>query len=944
MKRLSVKKASDFKKKCIFSLSTTNNLILSATISTECRGKQMNPRSDTVKGDIAGNGLLKAELARAGCYLADLVCHFTSNDDGFYPEFCCRNPELSGCPTLPEQIFDWFVSALHADDEAVFRDIVRRVLEGSNICAEIRLANQAGEYVLYRVIGRPLLDENNRVTSGVIAFNHWNREGKDAVITNNETILDSFLACYVVLDKTGAIELATEIAANLLGTPAASLIGSQLSSYFVDDIGELLQTDTDGIHEADVELKTVKDVRRWAQVCVTRIRRTHETDGSRLVILRDVSERKRAELQLAQSEEKFRSLAENLPNVVCIIADGRIVYTNSSADSIIGYEAAEMLRDEFDFSSIFNLADPGHFLVTLENELQQQGKVEREVSVRKKDQTVLRCLVSLQYINFDNTRAVLCIITDVTSLYQAIDSLDETKKRYWALFEASSDAILIETLDGRIYDCNSASERIYGYTRPELLGKFARDLVPGDLSGMLKDLEKELAAKRGSDRSICLEALGVRCDGSIFPTEVTINPVKLEGLECFLVTVRDISARREAEAARQRYEKQLLQIQKLDNLGMMANGLANDFNNLLTGIMGYSDLMQRDLQAKPGAREKARRIIEAARRAGEIIHQLMAYTGKLPSMFQKTSISQLIREMQSQLDILVGDSIVLKYELSEDGKALYVDPPMFKQALFCLVKNAVEAVADKKSGILTISVAPGDTSFTGGEAGYFGPPLTAGNYLRVTVADNGCGIDPSQLLRIFDPFYTTKHAGRGLGLSSVLGMLRGHRGSALVEPDNEGGTRFSIFLPYETTAETKSVSAEIPVVSPPSRFTAGKILVVDDEESVRDILAELLRELGYEPVLAENGAQGIELFKAMNESLAVAIIDLTMPEMSGTEVVRTIRWLNPEIPVILCTGLLLDDKKRELEKLGVAAFLEKPFTKNELEKAFVKVKLKTNLK
>jgi PAS domain S-box-containing protein len=332
------------------------------------------------------------------------------------------------------------------------------------------------------------------------------------------------------------------------------MIGHKLSEYLVGEIDEMLKTAGSGLVEADFAVKSPAGNCRWVQVCIAEISRAHAMNGCRLVILRDISERKEVELRLAQSEEKFRSLAENLPGVVCIIADGRILYTNSHADSILGYEASEMLREEFDFSSIFNLADPGHFLVSLESELLEHGRADREVSVCKKDHTLLRALVSLQYIRYDDTKAVLCIITDVTSLYQTIDSLDETKKRYWALFEASSDAIFIETVDGRIFDCNSSCERIYGYTRAELLSKSASDLVPGDLLGMLKDLETDLKAKRGSERSVCLEALGIRKDGGIFPTEVTINPVKLEGLECFLVTVRDISARREAEIARQRYE------------------------------------------------------------------------------------------------------------------------------------------------------------------------------------------------------------------------------------------------------------------------------------------------------------------------------------------------------------------------------------------------------
>jgi len=904
----------------------------------------MNNMTGQAAQDRSVKEKLRAAFVRAGCFLADLVCYFDNNKTEFLPEFFCSNPSIVGCPDDQEKMFEWFMSVLHADDHAVLRDVINRVLDGSSACGEIRLVRGEGELALYRIIGRPVADDNGKVSGGIVGFSHWERDKNNPVVSHCETLLDSLLVSYVVVDCNGHIELCTDRAANLLGGAPAETIGHKLSEYLVGEIDELLKTTGSGLLEADFAVKIPASNCHWVQLCVAEISRAHAMNGCRLVILRDISERKEVELRLAQSEEKFRSLAENLPGVVCIIADGRILYTNSHADSILGYEASEMLRDEFDFSSIFNLADPGHFLVSLESELLENGRVEREVSVCKKDHTLLRALVSLQYIRYDNTKAVLCIITDVTSLYQTIDNLDETKKRYWALFEASSDAIFIETVDGRIFDCNSSCERIYGYTRAELLSKSARDLVPGDLSSMLKDLETELKAKRGSERSICLEALGIRKDGGVFPTEVTINPVKLEGLECFLVTVRDISARREAEIARQRYEKQLLQIQKLDNLGMMANGLANDFNNLLTGIMGYADLMMRDFQANTGGREKARRIIDAARRAGEIIHQLMSYTGKLPSMFQTASIPQLIKEMQSQFSSIAPDKVTFRYDFAAEGHQLNIDPPMFKQALFCIVQNAVESIPDSQPGVLEISARRGDKSFSGHESGYFGPPVTAGSHICIKVADNGCGIESSHLSRIFDPFFTTKYSGRGLGLSSVLGMLKSHRGSALVESSPGAGTRFSLFLPYDMPTADEQPAAEAVAEPSPGRFNAGTALIVDDEESVRDILSELLHELGYQTVLAENGIRGLELFKSINESLAVAIVDLTMPEMSGTELVREIRWLNPEIPVILCTGMLFDDKKRELERLGVGTFLEKPFTKGDLEKAFVKIRLKTSIK
>ena len=529
----------------------------------------------------------------------------------------------------------------------------------------------------------------------------------------------------------------------------------------------------------------------------------------------------------------------------------------------------------------------------------------------------------------------LVILRDISIQKNASEQLTQASRHYWSLFEASSDAIFLELDDGTIFDCNKSCERMYGYCKAELLSMNARDLVPGSILATIESITPELESLKTSGNGIQLEAVGRRKDGSIFPSEVVVNFVRVNNEECFAVTVRDITSRREIETSRHRYECQIQQLQKLDSLGQIANGLANDFNNLLTGIMGYSDLIIRELPEESNSREKARRIVDASRKASEIIQQLMAYSGKLPTLFQKTSIKSLLRELQTVFRQVAGENVGLHLAVDENIPDIHLDPPMLKQALINVFKNSLDALEAGRPGEISITVFPGLCNYYGNENGYFGPPVKAGAYLAIKISDNGSGIPPENLERIFDPFFSTRFAGRGLGLSAVIGMLRSHHGAVMVTSQPGHGTDFAIFLPVDSPSSVYEPTHDRRVEAP-----GGYALVIDDDENVRAVLADNIRLLGFEVFLAENGKEGLAIFKTQQSKLTIVLTDLVMPGMNGLELIKEIRWMNPEIPVIVCTGISSDENSPELEKLGVSAVLEKPFSYKELEKHFTRIQLK----
>lgn len=622
------------------------------------------------------------------------------------------------------------------------------------------------------------------------------------------------------------------------------------------------------------------------------------------------------------SDALFRLLAENCPGLIFIKADGKIVFINSRCSEILGYSREEIQTPGFDFQRFF----PADAALELEKET-----VDLPVQFIRRDGEKRSGILSVQRVVWQGQAAVLGIINDVSCLQSVQQRLDRSNQRYWSLFEAAADAIFLETFDGVILDCNSAACRNYGFSREELLGMTARELVPGDYAHSLKAVAEELCRNDVVGKTLHIVSTAKHKDGRIFPTEVSITPLEINGENLYLVVVRDISHRRELETARRRYDHQMQQIRLLENFSNVVNGLANDFNNLLTGIMGYADLIQRELSPSSPSREKVRKILDASRKGGEFIQQLISSTGRLPANFQTSDLVAVVRELVPELSSIVAPRGFLTCVFSDALPELNFDAGQIKAAIECLIKNAAEAVSEH--GNFSLAVLQGETDFCGGEPGYFGPPLSAGSYLQIRVCDNGSGISYENLPRIFEPFFTTKFANRGLGLATVLGIIRRHRGAIMVKSEIDKGSEFSLLLPCQTSAGI--VEQPAPNQIDPR---AGTILVVDDDEIVAEILCAQLENLGYETVRAENGDAGLELFKQMNRNLSMIFLDLAMPGKSGIEMLRELRWLNPEIPVIICTGM--NEISPDLSRHGIAAVLKKPFRIEDVDKAVLKAQMK----
>ncbi|MCM0080719.1 ATP-binding protein [Geomonas sp. Red32] len=394
--------------------------------------------------------------------------------------------------------------------------------------------------------------------------------------------------------------------------------------------------------------------------------------------------------------------------------------------------------------------------------------------------------------------------------------------------------------------------------------------------------------------------------------------------------IHDITENKKGEEERLNLERQVLHSQKLESLGVLAGGIAHDFNNILTAIVGNADLALGRTEEQSPVAENLRRIISAATRAADLAKQMLAYSGKGSFRIEHVRVNAILVEMQHLLEVSISKKARLQLELALDVPAVEADPTQLRQIILNLVINASEAIGDAGGSIrVTTEYRHCGRSFLDGFQN--DGELEEGCYVLLEVADDGCGMPREVQARIFDPFFSTKFTGRGLGMAAVLGIIRSHRGAIKVESEQGCGTTFTILLP----ATGKPVEEESRSTRE-HRLLQGKVLLVDDEEEVRLTGAELLRELGFTVI---TGADGVEAVGLVQESpdLLLVLLDLTMPNLDGEQCFNRIREIAPDLPVVICSGYHESEIAGKFKGKGLAAFLQKPYKFSDLKEVLGKV-------
>jgi PAS domain S-box-containing protein len=497
------------------------------------------------------------------------------------------------------------------------------------------------------------------------------------------------------------------------------------------------------------------------------------------------------------------------------------------------------------------------------------------------------------------------------------EALHESQSLFTAFLDHIPAVVFVQDLHGRILYSNQAYKDLPGH---EAIGRNARDLLaPGR-----DDPPGERAALRG--RSVVLDETIPGGDGltRIFETRMFI--VDRAGKEPLLGCISvDSTGRRRSEEERLAFERRMQQTQKLESLGVLAGGIAHDFNNLLMVILGNADLALSKSPPESPVRGFINNIDTAAQRAAELANQMLAYSGKGRFLIEPIHLSRLVREMGHLLASVISKRATVHYRLSEHLPAVRADATQLRQVVMNLITNASDALADE-AGDISVATGVVEIGPPGTAARSAAAPLPPGTYVSLEVSDTGSGMDPTTQALIFDPFYTTKQTGRGLGLASVLGIVRGHHGEVRVSSVPGRGTTFTVLLPAAPDQEPPGAAA--PGEATAERGSAGTrrtVLLVDDEERVLETTRIMLEESGFVVVTAVDGAEAVEVFQRQADRLSAVVLDMNMPRMDGAAAFREMHRIAPGVPVILTSGLDEKEAVSEFTGAGLAGFIQKPY-------------------
>ncbi|MEI6206654.1 MAG: PAS domain S-box protein [Desulfuromonadales bacterium] len=831
-------------------------------------------------------------------------------------------------------------------------------------------------------ISKPLISRISKQWSVIIARRVNNPDGSFAGVVYGSLLIDHFIKIFSGVDvgKKGSLTLRDSELALIARYPEIkNTIGSKsVSKEFSDSFSTGNNNATfKGYAGIDATLRRIsyRKLSDYPLVVVVAISEDEYLSGwraeatiqitliaiftlvtiftSRMLLTRWNHE-KEIESELRDKRKQLSNIIEFLPDATLAIdMEKRVIIWNRAIEEMTGVSAAEVIGkgDHAYTIPFYGLARPS--LVDMLSMDREDIAVLYPNITRTGDTLMGEVYCNSLYDNkgawviakasplYDQSGAIIGaieVIRDITSSKQAEEQLtqyqqnleklveertkelQESKLLLEKTFESLNEAIfIVETGTRKILDCNVICEKMFGYSKKEFIGVTTTILhISEEMSKRFGREMLEAYAEKGYYET---QFIMRRKDGTTFDSDHSVTPILDESGAVLrqVCVVRDISERKRAEAERENMQKQLLNAQKLESLGVLAGGIAHDFNNILTSIVGNVDLALMRINKESPVVSNLHAIEKASARAADLAKQMLAYSGKGKFVIENLDLGRLVEDMLHMLEVSISKNNVLRLNLAPNLPTVEADATQLRQIIMNLVINASEAI-DNDEGVISVTTSSMECNRDYLMNFWQDQELNEGLYVCLEISDTGCGMNSETVKKIFDPFFTTKFTGRGLGMAAVYGIVRGHKGAINIYSEPGKGSTLKVLLP----ASGKSVENINNDGHRDDWKGAGKVLLVDDEETVRGIGFEMLKELGFTPITANDGREAVELFDK-NHDFIFVILDLTMPRMDGEQCFRELKKIKPDVKVFMSSGFSENDVTQKFAGKGLAGFIQKPY-------------------
>ncbi len=826
--------------------------------------------------------------------------------------------------------YDWWLGQLHPEDRDRILAVVSQALEGDGYSTEYRLRHKDGTYRWVQDNNRVLQDTSGQPTQmvGVWTDISERKRAEDALAKGAlryKTLMDLSNDSIHFLDEQGDLVEANPAFYRGLGYTAEEMQGMNVADWEAqfnrEEIRKRLrgQMDTSSTFETKHRRKdgTIMDV----EAGVTGVR----LDGKPILfcMTRDITERKRAERALRQSEERFRELAENIQKVFWMTDKDmtQILYVNPAYEKIWGRSCRSLYERPMSFAEAVLPEDRCHLDAMFQHQSLGEPSDE-EYRIARPDGSV-RWIRDRSFPILDETGQHYRtggVAEDITERKLAEEERTRLARELELLLSSTDEGIYGLDLNTNCMFINRAGAEMFGFKPEELIGQNMHTLVHHHRQDgshyPVEDCPVFKSFRKGEGCRVDTEVF-FRKDGTFFPVEYSSHPIRENGVVTgAVVAFNDSTARKQLEA-------QFLRSQRMESIGALAGGIAHDLNNALSPILMATQLL-RMKNTNPDIDHKLALIEDSAKRGAGMVRQVLTFARGSENDRGTVQFKHLVKDMAGITRQTFPKTIDIDCHVASDTWTLQANPTQLHQVLLNLCVNARDAMP--KGGTLSLTAANTHLDET---CAAISPDAKPGPHVFLTVTDNGDGMTPEVCARIFEPFFTTKalEHGTGLGLSTVQGIVKNHGGFITVQSTPGRGTEFKVYLPAQESAAGAAAEAE-PVTPPMGN--GELILVVDDEAAVRNIATQTLEMFGYQVVAATDGAQAVAVAAQHLGDLQLIVMDIAMPIMDGPTAIRAIRTIVPRMKFIVVSGMDSPAKTITPEELGAEAFLRKPYSADDL--------------